>query len=128
MQRDRIANKVRETTPDLARAVGRILGQCLGHDKALSLESILGYLHSSPVYARVTVRQLRSCLEDLRAGGQLVCSDSEGGHWLAGSLAEYQDFRRFYASYAKTIFERLAKMDKAAEQRFKGAALQDRLI
>lgn len=113
----------------LVNLVSRVLGQCVGHEKAITLPRMLQLIHESPLYRTVNGRQVRGAIEELREAGSLICNDFSGtGYFTAGFMSEYQSFRVMYASYAITIFSRCKQMDEQAERQFKTNPLQERLI
>ena len=100
-----------------------------GVDQAVSRTRILEISQGMPLLRGVSDRLVRAAIEDLREQGMLICNLLEGdGYYLAGSMAEYQEFRRKYASYALTILSRLKAMDATAEKLYGASALQGRLL
>lgn len=69
-------------------------------------------------------RQLRMTIVELRKDGVPVCSSSgEGGYFLAGTLAEYTEFRgREYAAKISDMRETVLAMDACVRAMFASEA------
>jgi len=115
----------------LVEATGNILAGHVGPERAIRRSEIRAKLYQeSPLFHVVNDRQVRSAIETLREDGWLICSlgsDSDG-YYLAGNMKEYEEFRQFYTAYARTIFTRIRTMDRVAEKRWGGSALQEPLL
>lgn len=116
-------------TDGLADLLRRILANRIGPERALTRADLLGLIHSNPIYTGVNDKQLRAAIGDLREGGALICNQADGdGYFLAGTMADYQDFRAMYVSYARTIEARVRRLDQAAEELFKSSPAQERMF
>jgi hypothetical protein len=114
---------------DLADILRRILSQRIGQENAISRSKILLLVHELPLYRSVSARKIREAVEVLRDQGVLVCNLSNGdGYYVAGSMEDYQEWRRLYASYAITILTRVRALDAVAEQTWGTSTLQERLL
>lgn len=114
--------------PGLDRAILRVLSQRIGRHKAIGRYDLveacrhLGYPS--------TERQVREMVKQLRRKGHLICSAAgeDGGYYLAGSKAEYDEFRQIeFAGKINDMAETMKAMDQAAAQRF-GGTLQPGLF
>ena len=121
----------RQLPSNLVEATGRIIAGRVGVERAIRRSDIRARLYQeSPLFHTINDRQVRSAIEALRELGWLICSlggDSEG-YFVAKDMSEYEDFRRFYTSYARSIENRIRRMDKVAEKKWGGSALQDSLL
>jgi hypothetical protein len=118
--------------PDnLIYAIGNLLAGHVGLDRAIKRSEIRSMLYQqSSIFRTVNDRQVRSAIESLREKGWLVCSlgsDSDG-YYLAKNKPEYSEWRAYYISYATSIFSLVKKMDKEAEKKWGGSALQAPLL
>lgn len=114
---------------DLTEAVGQIMAGHIGEGWGLRRSEILALVQRLGSYPGANDRAIRSAIESLRQDGWLIvnmCDDS--GYYVAGSLEEYQNFRRLYLSYATTVLSRIKAMDRSASVRWGAGALQDKLF
>lgn len=115
--------------PGLEKHVRLILEQHTGQENAIERGELLARVRWNIMLVHTDDRQVRLAIESLREQGMLVCNLITGhGYYLAETMDEYQEFRRKYASYAVTIFERVRSMDAAAEKRWGYSVLQMPLI
>lgn len=115
--------------PGMEKHIRLILEKHLGQENAVERGELLNLVHLNIMLVHADDRQVRLAIESLREQGMLVCNLLTGhGYYLAGTMDEYQAFRRKYASYAVTIFERVRSMDEVAEKRWGYSVLQMPLI
>jgi hypothetical protein len=115
--------------PGLEKHVRLILERRTGQGNAIERGELLFQVHQSIMLVHASDRQVRLAIESLREQGLLICNLLTGdGYYLAETMDEYQEFRRKYASYAVTIFERVRSMDAEAEKRWGYSVLQMPLI
>jgi predicted nucleic acid-binding Zn ribbon protein len=116
---------------NLVYEIGNLLAAHVGLERAVRLSEIRSMIYQqSSLFRTVNNRQVRSAIESLREMGWLICSlggDSDG-YYLAKDKAEYSTWRSYYLSYATTIFSRIKRMDKEAEKKWGGSALQAPLL
>jgi hypothetical protein len=115
----------------LVYEIGNLLAGHVGIDRAIKRSEIRSMVYQqSSVFQTVNDRQVRSAIESLREMGWLICSlgsDSDG-YYMAKDKAEYSEWRSYYIAYATTIFSRIKRMDKEAEKKWGGSALQAPLL
>lgn len=115
--------------PGLEKHVRLILEYHIGQENAIERGELLDQARRNIMLIHASDRQVRLAIESLRGQGMLVCNLLTGdGYYLARTMDEYQEFRRKYASYAVTIFERVRSMDAAAEKLWGYSVLQMPLI
>lgn len=116
--------------PDgLIRIIRITLEYALGPDKAVERAKLLHISRGMPMLRRVSDRQVRAAIEELREEGLPICNMERGdGYYLATSMAEYQKFRTKYGSHAFTLLKRIKAMDSAVEKKWGASALQDQLL
>ena len=114
--------------PGLDRAILRVLSDRIGRHKAIGRFDLVESCRRLGFPS--TERQMRDMVKQLRRKGHLICSvaGEDGGYYLAGSKAEYDEFRQIeFAGKINDMAETLKAMDQAANERF-GSVLQPGLF
>lgn len=115
--------------PGLIHIITITLDSAIGQEKSIERSRLLEISRGMPMLRKVSDRQVRAAIEELREEGYPICNMEKGdGYYLASSMAEYQEFRRKYGSHALTILERMRAMDNTAEQKWGSSALQGKLL
>lgn len=114
---------IRDMPAGVERAVLRILSYHRGELHLIERPDLLLEVQAQPGMANVEDRQMREAIHELRNMGVRVCHNERRatkpngkieiifGYYLAGSEAEYNDFREKYGSYARTIWQTIKAMD-----------------
>lgn len=112
----------------LERSLGRILSQRVGKANAIERDELLELVREQPGCKKTQDRQMRLKLQSLREKGIRIChferrekNPETGamktifGYYLAENDAEYFEFRRWYLSYANSIWRATRSMDEKRE-------------
>jgi hypothetical protein len=117
--RDRYDRLIASMPASAERVVLRVLSYHIGLERAIQKPNLITECAKGGcVYSNE--RQLRLTIVALRKAGVPVCASSgESGYYLAGSLAEYQEFRgREYVKKILDMRETVAAMDAAVREMF----------
>ncbi len=106
----------------LERALGRILSMRVGKENAIERDELLQLVREQPGCSKTQDRQMRLKIQSLREQGIRICHFERRvdgrtlfGYYLAGTDAEYFEFRQWYGSYANTIWRAIRSMDEKRE-------------
>lgn len=102
--------------PGLPKAILRVIGSVKGKENAITADYFLRCVRLSAGCGRVSNRQLRKSISNLRKAGHMICSLPEDGYYMATSRDEYEEFKRVYSAYAFDILETVKAMDTTADQ------------
>lgn len=109
---------------ELKKAILSVLNSHYGIDNAISQENLLSTCNNLAKWqSKLSSRQLRNAIKELRDDGHLICStsglrDNIAGYYRPVTMDEYQRYREFHVSYAKRIFETIRAMDRSASKEF----------
>ncbi len=114
---------IRDMPAGVERTVLRILSFHRGELRLIERPDLLIEVQSQSGMENVDDRQMRDAIHELRNLGVRVCHNERRatkpdgkieiifGYYLAGSEAEYNEFRLKYGSYARTIWQTIKAMD-----------------
>lgn len=108
--------------PGIEKAVLREVSFHKGKDHAISQENLLEAIKSTSYAKKVTKRQLRITINELRKTGWLIASSSgaggSSGYYVPATWNEYLEYKKFQMSYALDILEIFKVLDVKAREMF----------